>query len=193
MPGDRAPSIADKARAAKAFVLNKYAPAPDEAGPVTQESMDWAQRPDVQRANAGARLEGGTGTYEDRAAVGMPIPESQDSADARGFAQFAGLGAAGELAAPLVARGVSSVAGRARAMLAARRGGAGGTATDPGFLQPVEVGPSRTPDFWTPRDGDVGDQLFETPSTAERTVNIRVPSQPLNSRGGVSPLDEEEK
>jgi hypothetical protein len=184
MPGDRAPSLADKARAAKAFVLNKYAPASNEAGPVTQESMDWAQRPDVMQANAAGRLEGGHGTYEDRAAVGLPIPESQDHADAEGFARFAGMGAAGELAAPLVARGVSSVADRARAMLAARQGTMR-TGTDPGFLQPVEVRPTRPADFWTPRDADHGDQLFETPSMAERTANIRVPSGAgrLNAEG----------
>lgn len=103
--------------------------------------------------------------------------EREQQAEARNFIQFAGAGAAGELAAPLLARGVGAATDRIRDLRAARN--APPVIHDPASLAPVERGPSlaaQRPDFFVPRDGDLGDSLFETPSTSERTANIRIPA-----------------
>lgn len=174
------PSLADRARAIKdQFQLNNYAPPVNDAGPVTPESMAWAQRPDVVRSNAGARLEGGNGTYEDRAAVGLPVPESQDHADAMGFARFAGLGAAGELAAPAVGRGISAVADRARAMRAVRM------PTDPSVLSPVEMGPPMVPEHLR----DQGEAMWRVPggTVRPRSDSTRMLTEPNFSTEGLAP------
>jgi GNAT superfamily N-acetyltransferase len=105
--------------------------------------------------------------------------ERERQTEARGFLQFAGLGAAGELASPLMARGVGCVVDRARAIQASRAAARPApVVSDPAAMAPVETGPSLRPrpDFWTPRDGDAGD-VFETPSTTDRTVNIRTPKR----------------
>ncbi|HEX2815764.1 MAG TPA: hypothetical protein VHN39_05200 [Phenylobacterium sp.] len=110
------------------FKLPTYAPPEDQAGPVSPESQAWAMSPPVQTANAQARLEGGQGTWEDRKLLGKSVPTDQD--EGREFAKFAARAAAGELAAPLIGKGVSAIAARVRAIQAARAGA--------GAMPPIE-------------------------------------------------------
>ena len=102
--------------------LPTYAPPEDKAGPVSPESQAWAMSPPVQAANAQARLEGGQGTWEDRKLLGKSVPTDQD--EGREFAKFAARAATGELASPLIGKGVSAIAAKVRAIQAARAGAA---------------------------------------------------------------------
>jgi hypothetical protein len=150
----------------------------NKAGPYSEEQQakDWAlSRDPLAEGDADIgdpRWQRLTGhTPEDEA-------ERERQTEAREFLKFAGMGAAGELATPLVARGVTSVADRARAIQAARAASRPApVVSDPAAMTPVEMGPriQMRPDFWVPRDGDMGPDLFETPSTLERTANIRLP------------------
>jgi hypothetical protein len=161
-------------------------------GPVTGKTMADTQAAirseaegdqdvtDPEALAAGQRMVNGTATYADKVKA-MPQFYKPPADEARDFLQFAGAGAAGELAAPLIARGVGSAVDRARAIQAARaaREVTKPIVRDPAALAPVEMGPPLMPrpDFWVPQDGDQGDALFETPSTAERTANIRLPGR----------------
>jgi hypothetical protein len=104
------------------FKLPIYAPPEDQAGPVSPEGQAWAMSPPVQAANAATRLEGGQGTWEDRKLLGKSVPNDQE--EGREFAKFAAAGAAGELAAPIIGKGISAIASKARAIQAARAGAA---------------------------------------------------------------------
>ncbi len=197
-------SPAARARAIKAaraagpapFALPNYAQPEDTAGPVTDQTMADTRAAKIREIQDSAGMIGDQDksrqTYEN-VNRGLSRPENRDltmddivtpetqQADraerlkpARDFARFAGAGAAGELAAPLVGRGVSALADKARAIRAARAAANGPRPiSDPAALMPVERGPE--PEFWSPRDADHGADLFETPSTMERTANIRLP------------------
>jgi hypothetical protein len=93
---------------------------------------------------------------------------------AREFIKFAGMGAAGELATPLVARGV----GGARSIMAPRPV----VVRDPAALAPVEAGPAvrfpRRGDFYVPRDGDMGPGLFKGAETSSSLAPTQVLKPP---------------
>ena len=104
--------------------------------------------------------------------------ERNQQGEARGFVRFAGLGAAGELATPLVARGVGSAVNGARDLMAPRPV----VVRDPAAVAPVEAGPPirfpRRGDFYVPRDGDMGPDLFKNAETASSLAPTKVIEAP---------------
>lgn len=157
---DRAANPVDRAKARDYLAgLADYANE-NKAGPLSdvQQSKDFAlSRDPLAEGDADVgnprwqRLTGNTPA--DNA-------ERDQRSEARDFVKFAGMGAAGELAAPLVARGVDG----ARNLMAPRPV----VVRDPAALAPVEAGPAispQHPDFYVPRDGDMGPGLFKAPET----------------------------
>lgn len=117
------------------FKLTDYAPPEDQAGPVTRGMQRSDAMPEVQRARAAARLEGGQGTHEDYRLTheGGDIPGNQrdlDEETAKGFAQFAagGLAGMGVGAIPAVRAAEATGGSLARGVAGGAQGAASGAA-----------------------------------------------------------------
>jgi hypothetical protein len=157
-----------------AALFDDYTPTPPPSGPAVgeYESGPLSQQELARSARLAkdATAEGDVDMSDPRwqrltGNTPADAAEREQRDEARGFLKFAGTGAAGELATPLISRGIGSVTDRARAIQAARTAARPApVVSDPAALSPVEAGPAirfpRRGDFYVPRDGDMGPGLF---------------------------------